>query len=463
MEFTQALAEAAVTLGAGPLAPAVTAKAKQCLLDVIGIAVRARTDADSSAPLAAAVAALGATGPCTVPGHSEQYAPHYAALLGGAYAHSFDFDDTYAPGSVHVGAAVVPAALAVAEAAGVSGSALLAAITAGYEVACRVAVALNPRSHYDRGFHPSATAGTFGAAAAAACIGGFSAAQMANTFGIALSQAAGTLQFFDNGSWNKRLQVGLAAHNGVLVAHFTRHGILGAARALEGQWGLLKAYTDAPQVDLALQDLGRRPLILETAFKPYPSCRFTHAALDGIRDIMALEKLQHDEIESIRIGLSHQALELVARPEARKRNPQNVVDAQFSMPWLAATMAVRGNVGWTDFADLHDPTIRQMMDRVTVEVDPEVEAVYGGNYPGSVTLVARGRRYSSFVLHPKGEPAAPLTWDELCAKFHGLVIGLLPAGRAAAIIEQVDALERLADVRQLTALLRHCAEGGRTP
>src|SRR5690606_40306027 len=153
--------------------------------------------------------------------------------------HSLDFDDTHADSSLHPSAPVVPAALAASGTGGATGAELLAAIVAGYEVCCRLGNALDPTSHYARGFHPTATAGTFGAAAAAAKLYRLPAERIAAAFGVSGSQAAGSLQFLENGAWNKRFQVGAAAMNGVIAATLAQQDFLGASEPVEGRYGLL--------------------------------------------------------------------------------------------------------------------------------------------------------------------------------------------------------------------------------
>src|SRR5699024_8458854 len=132
---------------------------------------------------------------------------------------------------------------AVGEMTGASGRDVLAAIVAGIEVCCRIGNALDPTEHYARGFHPTATAGTFGAAAAAGRLYGLSADRMVSAFGVAGSQAAGSLQFLMNGAWNKRYQVGAAGMNGVIAATLAKSGFHGSDEALEGRHGFLKGYS----------------------------------------------------------------------------------------------------------------------------------------------------------------------------------------------------------------------------
>ena len=218
----------------------VLARAKVLTLDFLGSAIRARRDAESTPSLLKMLEALRGKGHSTVFGDSKTWTPAVAALLNGALGHSLDFDDTHADSSLHPSAPVVPAAFAVGEMVGASGRDVLTAIVAGYEVCCRLGNALDPTSHYARGFHPTATAGTYGATTAAAKLFGLSRQQIVSAFGVSGSQAAGSLQFLVNGAWNKRYQVGAAAMNGVIAATLARNDFVGATESVEGKHGVRK-------------------------------------------------------------------------------------------------------------------------------------------------------------------------------------------------------------------------------
>ena len=158
MKITEALADFCATVSIASLPAEVVERTPLLLLDLIGSIVRARSEAAVAPPLLATVSAMGLTnGAARVFGDPASYAPAGAALLNGAFAHALDFDDTHAAGTLHPGAPVVPAALAAAEMTGASGADILAAIVAGYETCCRIAVALPAGDHYARCFHPSAT------------------------------------------------------------------------------------------------------------------------------------------------------------------------------------------------------------------------------------------------------------------------------------------------------------------
>jgi 2-methylcitrate dehydratase PrpD len=429
----------------------VAKRAKMLLVDTLGIVIRARHDADSTQSLLAMVQAAGLHGRgATVFGDGADYGPAAAALINGTLAHSLDFDDTHAPGSLHPSAPVIPAALAAAEMTDAPPALLLTGIVAGYETVCRISMALDPPKHYDRGFHPSATAGCFGAAAAAGRVLGLDAAGQEHAFGVSLSQAAGTLQFLVNGAWNKRYQVGAAAMNGLIAALLARAGFKGAAEAIEGRHGFLQGYSPAPKPHLVAQGLGAVWETLAIAIKPYPACRFTHAALDAILDMAAAHKFDADQVRAVKIGLPKKGIDLVGEPQSAKRRARNVVDGQFSMHFVAAAALRVGRFGWDDYRLVGDPLIDALSDRIEVWNDPMAEAEYPALFSASVDIATERGRFRRFVACPKGEPANFFELPELKAKFAGLAAPYLAPGAAD------QAAERLLDIEHtgLRAALR---------
>lgn len=431
----------------------VLRRAAALTLDLVGNMVRARHDAESTPALIAAVRALGLCGgDATVFGDAMRYTPAGAALLNGALAHSLDFDDTHAAGSLHPGAPVIPAALAAAELTGASGADTLAAIVAGYEVTCRIALALPAGDHYDRGFHPTATCGAFGAAAAAGRVFGLDAAAIADAFGIALSQAAGSLQFLANGAWTKRFQVGWSAMAGLAAAMLAREGFRGAAEAIEGRHGFLCAYAPAPVPDRVLDRLGEVFETMNTAVKPYPSCRYGHAAIDAAIALRAEHGLAPEAIESVTVGLPAKGMLLIGAPHEKKVEPRNVVDGQFSGPFVVAVALATGQMGWDSYRLLDDPAVRALARKVRCVQDPEIEAEFPANMSGKVTIRTKTGEVARKVVVPKGEPDNFLTDQELAAKFHGLVDRVMGAERAAALAAAVLGLGQAADVAGLMRL-----------
>ncbi len=453
MGITAQLSEFTADIRLDQLPPDVVQRARYLVLDLVGNIVRARHDAESTQSFLAAARAMGmAAGNNGVFGDASRYTPAGAAFLNGALAHSLDFDDTHAAGSLHPGAPVIPAALAAGEMVGASGADVLAAIIAGYEVTCRVALALPAKAHYDRGFHPTATCGAFGAAAAAARVFGLDADGVAGALGTVLSQCAGSLEFLVNGAWTKRFQVGWAACNGLMAATLVREGFKGAAQALEGPHGFLHAYAPDPIPERAVQDLGTVFELMATAVKPYPSCRYGHAGIDAALALRVANDIKPQDITAITLGLPRAGMMLIGQPPEKKSNPENVVDGQFSGPFVISSALATGAMGWDSYGLLDDPTVRALLPKVTCEFDPEIEAEFPANMSGKLTIEAGGKRFTQTVVVPKGEPTNFLTEAELRAKFTGLADAVLGSDRAARLADAVLAIDSTSDISSLMRL-----------
>ncbi len=385
----------------------VLERAKHLTLDFLGSAVRARREAESTPSLLGMLKtlALDGDGQATVVGDSKTWTPAVAALLNGALGHSLDFDDTHADSSLHPSAPVVPAAFAAGEMVNASGRDVLTAIVAGYEVCCRLGNALDPTSHYARGFHPTATAGTFGAAAAAAKLFGLNKEQIISAFGVSGSQAAGSLQFLVNGSWNKRYQVGAAAMNGVIAATLSRDGFIGSSESVEGKHGLLVGYTDAPHPDKAVADLGRTYETMKIGVKPYPSCRYTHAAIDALLAMRRAHNLTPDQIRRVEIGLHRNGITLTGDAPT-KRHPTSIVGGQFSMFFTAALALDQGRFGWDDYARLGDAAIDALADRIEVVQDDRLEVGRTHPFGARVTVTTDDGVLEELYPDPSGEPTS---------------------------------------------------------
>lgn len=432
MPITATLARFAAETQTGSLPPQVPQRALALASDLVGSIVRAAAEGESTPAVLAMLRAMGmdGEGPCTVFGMNRRYGAAAAALLNGALGHSLDFDDTHADSSLHPSAPVVPAAFAAAELVDASGQDLLAAIVVGFEVACRLGMALDPTAHYARGFHPTATAGNFGAAAAAGRLLGLDAKRMESAFGVAASQASGSLQFLENGAWNKRYQVGEAAMKGLMAVSLAAQGFHGAAEALEGRHGFLRGYSDGADPARAVAGLGEVWETLRIGVKPYPACRYTHAAVDGLLDLRARHGLSAEDVTRVSVGLHRNGMALVGDPAGAKRRARSIVEGQFSMPFAASVALLRGRFGWDDYDLLASPQIDALCDRVETFRDESLE---GLTHPFGATLAveARGERFALRIADPSGEPDTFPDEATLAAKFDALAAPVLNSGSAA--------------------------------
>ncbi len=453
-EETARLAGYVAALEFKDIPPEVRERAKALTLDFLGSAIRARRDAESTPTLFKTLQALAldARGESTVFGDTRAWSPAIAALLNGALGHSLDFDDTHADSSLHPSAPVVPAAFAVGELVGASGREVLTAIVAGYEVCCRLGNALDPTSHYARGFHPTATAGTFGAAAAAAKLFKLPQDRIIAAFGVAGSQAAGSLQFLVNGAWNKRYQVGASAMNGVIAATLARNDFVGATESIEGKHGLLVGYSDNAHPEKAVADLGKVYETMKIGVKPYPSCRYTHAALDALIAIRREHNLTPDQIKRVEIGLHRNGITLTG-DAATKRHPTSVVGGQFSMFFTGAVALDQGRFGWDDYHRLGDAAIDALADKFDVVQDDRLETGRKHPFGARVSITTDDGVHERIHDDPSGEPNSFPDSQAMAQKFLTLARPVLN-GRADQLADAILSLERFERIDQATHLGR---------
>src|SRR5437899_3796787 len=249
----------------------VVTKAALLALDTLGCAL-ASTRYDFGRAAVQTAERLGGPQESTLVGSKVRVAAANAVLANATLAHGLDFDDTREDAIVHTGSVAATTSLAVGEATGASGRATLEAIVAGVEVMCRVGLAV-PGKFHARHYHPTALAGTFGAAAAAGKLYALTEDQLVHAFGICGSQAAGIIEYLTDGSWTKRLHPGWAAHAGVTATLLARAGFTGPDTVLEGGHGLYAAFAgghDRARLDGLLDTLGRAWELEQLTLKPCP-------------------------------------------------------------------------------------------------------------------------------------------------------------------------------------------------
>ncbi len=451
MHITEELINHAVNLNFRDLPKEVVEQCKILFLDFIGIPVKA-SEEKSSKVLFKTISEIAAEGKCTAIPHKNKFKAQYAALINGTYGHSLDFDDTHREASLHPGSAIIPTILALGEENGIDGKETIEAMVAGYDVTCKIGMAINPSEHYAHGFHGTATCGIFGATMAAGLIEDLDFEKLSNALGINISLAAGSMQFLESGSWNKRLHPGMAAHNAILSAKLAKNGFLGAKYPIEGNYGLLNSYTHHPDPEKALLGLGRRYEVMFTGLKPYPCCRYIHPAVDLVLQAVKNGKVMKGEIEKINVEMTEPGYRIVGYPLDRKQNPQNVVDAQFSMPFALAVAILKGRVTVNEFNDstLNDIEVKEMMRKVSVEHNEELDREYPQKWPVIVTIVTSHDKLEMRKDYPKGEPEDPMSFKEVSEKFKTLAYHKLPEDQINEVVDLVNNLDSLDDIRELT-------------
>ena len=432
INLTEKMAEFCKDIKFEKLPNQVVKRTKLLILDTVGIIIRARHDAESTKSLISAVNKLDLNnGKCQVFSDTNRYVPSAAALINGTLAHSLDFDDTHAEASLHSSAPILAAAFAAAQMKNCSGQELITACVLGYEIQIRLGLAGGSSAHYQRGFHPTATCGVFGAAAAAGHIVGLNKEQFISAFGIALSQSSGSMQFLNDGSWTKRSHVGQAAQNGLNSAILAAEGFKGPKEAFEGKWGYLNSFVSGGDLSKALEGLGEKYETLNLGVKPYPSCRYSHAAIDGLLALKKEVNFNVDELEDVDIGLSETALNIIGYPIEEKQNPENVVDGQFSMPFCAALVLKNGSFTWDDYKlNLKNDDILNLCKRVNVSPNKQAEECCPKYMSANVKIKVSGKVYEKFIKIPKGDPENFMTDQEFEDKFDGLTNPYLSEGKS---------------------------------
>lgn len=452
---TRTLAQFAANLSYDKIPAEVSERTCMLILDHVGIALRARNAADLRQSMSKALECLGLIqGEATVIGDAGGYTPGAAALFNGNLGHALDFDDTHARASLHSGAPIIPAAMAAAEMRGASGKDVITGIVAGFEVQTRLSLALGPTDHYTRGFHPTATCGVFGAAAAAGRVLGLDTDQMVSAYGLCGSQAAGSMQFLADGAWNKPFHTGYAAMNGLNSTVLAQQGFRGTLEPIEGRLGFLKGYAPSPEPKKAVEGLGEVWETMAIALKPYPSCRYGHAAMDALIAIRAEHDIDTDDVELIEIGLPKTGIKLIGDPEDEKQRPKNYVDGQFSMAFVGAVALREGGMSWDDYEKhLKDPKTLELCLRIRTVPHPKVEAEFPANMSGLAKVKLRsGEILEKMVVVPKGEPENFLSAEELRAKFDGLTAPYLSEARRDKLARGLLEFDQVDDVHALLTL-----------
>ncbi len=432
--------------------PICIQRIKQCLLDSIGCGIFGTTTRHGQIA-AEFVKELGGEGHSTLWLNNFKGPPLNVSLALGIFIHSYDFDDTHNEAKLHPGAAVLPAALCVAETLDSSGREFLVALVAGYEVMIRVSLGSGPNSVKLRGWHLTGVCGTLGAATASAKLAGLGLDEFLSSLGLAGSQSAGLWAFNVEGAMSKHLHPGRAAQSGILSMLLAKKGFSGPRQILEAEdGGLCRALSDNYDFERIVKDLGKVFETERTSIKPYPSCRSVHSSIDAVKKIKNRYQFNPENVEKIKVYNS----EVVKIQTGWQYIPSTSLKAQMSMQYNVAVSLLEPDVLPDQFTDekLRDPKILDLARRVEVIVDQEIDRVYPEKFPSIVEVELKdGRRFIERVDAPKGSPENPLSNEEVKTKFMSLATTRLPIQKAEEIIALVENIEHLPSIRQLTNIL----------
>ena len=436
--------------GAGIPAP-VTAKAAVLMLDTLGSCLASSREDFGRAVLDSAER-LGGPQESTLIGTKAKAGAASAALANATLAHGLDFDDTREDAIVHTGCVAVTTALAVGEAVGASGRAVLEAMIAGVEVMCRVGLAVPGRFHA-RHFHPTSLTGSFAAAAVAGKLYHLNEDQLVHAFGICGSQAGGIIEYLADGSWTKRLHPGWAAHAGVAAVILARAGFTGPETVFEGTHGFYQAFAGGSAeatVDALLDTLGHQWELEQLTLKPYPCGSIAQPYMDCALRLREKHQIRPEDIASVSCRTAQGPVPRLWEPLAAKHRPANGYAAKFSLPYLLAVMFVKGRASLAEFTDeaVRDPAVLEVAGKVGYELDPTID--YPRQFIGQVAVRLRdGRRLEESQDHPRGGPDSPMSRDEVEAKFRGNASLVVPDAQASRVISLVGDITSQSDVHAL--------------
>ena len=371
-----------------------------------------------------------------------------AALANGMFGHADETDDFEPVTKAHPGCAVVAAALAMAEREGRSGTEVLRAVALGYDLCCRFLMALGP--DLVRATHRGAegTSATMGAAAAAASLARLDETGMRYALSYAAQQVSGLWSWTqDTDHIEKAFDFGgMGARNGVTAAIMVQTGFTGVPDVLRGEHNVLEALSTRPQPEEMAAGLGSRFFVSETAIKTFSVGYPNQAALDAFLRLRRENGLRVDNVQRVVVRL----------PADGARIVNNSAMPDVNCQYLIAVALVDGGVSFSNSHSherMADPQIRAVQERVELVAD---EGLMDPDAPrsGFVEVTLRdGRTVSHFTRHPPGTKENPLDAESLNAKARDLMAPVLGAQRTEAIIRRVNALEELANVRELRPLL----------
>jgi 2-methylcitrate dehydratase PrpD len=385
------------------------------VMDSIGLMISAKNEPY----IKSLVEALNEKGDCSLIGHNNKVSPFNASIINGTAVHGEDFDDTFEGTPVHVGAVMVPAMLAAAQAKKLSGNEFLKGLAIGSELICRLAL-VAPTAVHRQGFHPTAIFGAFGASIGISSALGSSSNQMVSSLGIVGSMASGIIEYLAEGTSTKRLHPGWAAGCGWQSANIGKSGFVGPRTVFEGTHGVFNTFaktTIKPEFSYLTNELGGRWECQKLAIKPYACGTMAQPFIDCSIKLKP-EISNINEIDRIVARVGEGTVHRLWEPLEEKQNPSSPYGAKFSVPYCIAVGLIDGQAGLKQFTEkrLQDPSLLNLASKVSYEINPDDE--YPKNYTGDITIFNKnGTSISANQNCLRGGKLSPLKEEEVYKKF----------------------------------------------
>ena len=435
---------------------AIVEKAKLHILDTLGCAAAAADSRFARASLAALRRLDGGSGSVAI-GQAGTLGLRDVTMFNAGIGHMLDFDDTHTTTLTHVSVAALPAALALGARAGASGRELLAAYLIAVETGCRVGLGAGDAAFLHRGVHPTGAVNMFGTALAAARLMGLDAAKMAHAQGLALSFAAGSMEWQRDGAEAKRLHPGNAAAAGLAAASYAAAGVTGPRLPYEGRAGLYRLFLgDDAAIDMGAVTgkLGTRWAFRDVSIKPFPLVHHVHGVIDCALRLVHEEGIGADAIDRATALIAEPQIAILCEPAEARRNPANAYQAIFSLYHTVAVVLARGRMtlAETDARLIDDPAVAALRPRIDYAVDRD--SLYPRSYSGGLRVRLKdGRTLQRYAAHHPGAVERPLTTDRVIDKFRDNAGRLYGGDRVGALLDAVMALDAEATPASVAALL----------
>lgn len=430
----------------------VIEKAKLIIRDGLGNQIAASAISEPARRVVEIVRSWGGKPESTVIGYGFKAPAPWAAMCNAMMGHGVELDDAHGSGLIKGGSVMIPSIMALAEAHGKSGRDVITAIVAGYEVAVRIAKAINP-GHRSRGYHTTGTVSLFGAAAGGAKLLGCDAEGIASALGLAAMQSAGIQSYLDDPCMAKPFSPGKSALNGTLAAVMVSKGFAGPRKALECKEGFFNAYCEEIRVSDLLNGLGESFVIMEVGFKPHAACRYAHGPIDLAQHFYE-EGVRLEDVERINVSMCELSIRQASKPKAPNLNA-----AMGSTEFSVSLALSQGRNGLQEYWDgFNNQAIHEAAaEKVTLINEP----AYGftGRQAAIEIKLKDGRVLRHDQPEPKGEPTNPLTHEEMTAKFEGLVSMVKTTGDISADLStRLMKLEDESSVADLIGTLKAADE-----
>lgn len=392
---------------------------------------------------------LTSDGQAVVWGTNTRRSLRDAVMINSAVAHSTYVEDGSRYTGGHPSSAIIPAALSLAVERNMNGKALIVAIAVGYEIFLRLGHAIYP-STVIRGFQSTAILAAPATAAAASALLGLSGTQTSHAISIACSQGAGLKEALHSAN-SQPLQVGRSSEGGLLAALYAAQGATGAPGIFEN--GFLKAFAENADLGAISCDLGNKWNTTETYLKQYGGCRGNHAAIDAVMETLRLNRIEPPSIKRIDIRVDTVTFAAAIEP------PSNAEQAQFSIAFSVAVKIIEGDVLPERFRNdiLFAPAISQLMNRIHVTADTELDKDYPRYRPAVATITTcDGNVFTHRLDFAKGEPETPLSSAEIACKFERLARPIFgtSASRICEAVSELESANTLTHLNQLLAVAK---------